>query len=78
MKQGPSTLVVSLPSKWTKKYNVKKGSSLFLKEQGSTISISKHAEKGETKITVDASGTLPMTGYAMCMCAANTATSSCP
>ena len=61
MKQGPSTLVVSLPSKWTKKYNVKKGSSLFLKEQGSTISISKHAEKGETKITVDASGTLPMT-----------------
>ena len=61
MKQGPSTLVVSLPSKWTKKYNVKKGSSIFLKEHGSTISISKHAEKGETKITVDASGTLPMT-----------------
>ncbi len=61
MKQGPSTLVVSLPSKWTKKYNVKKGSSLFIKEQGNTLSIHKHAEKAETKITVDVSGTLPMT-----------------
>lgn len=61
MKQGPSTLVVSLPSKWTKKYNVRKGSSIFLKEQGSTISISKQPEKGDTKINVNVTGTLPMT-----------------
>ena len=27
---GPSTLMVSLPSKWVKRYNVKKGDSLEL------------------------------------------------
>lgn len=61
MKQGPSTLVVSLPSKWTKKYNIKKGSSIFLHEQGSTITIKKQPEKSETKTTIDVTGTLPVT-----------------
>lgn len=61
MKQGPSTLVVSLPSKWTKKYQIKKGSSLFIEEKGNNLTIKKQPEKSETKITVDVTETLPMT-----------------
>lgn len=36
---GPSTLMVSLPSKWAKKYGVKKGDALELDENGSELSI---------------------------------------
>ncbi len=36
-KIGPSTLMVSLPSKWVKKYNVKKGDVLEVEEQEDNI-----------------------------------------
>ena len=36
---GPSTLMVSLPSKWVKKYNVKKGDSLEVEEKDDQLAI---------------------------------------
>src|SRR3989344_5310655 len=36
---GPSTLMVSLPSKWTKKYNVKKGDVVDVNEEGNSLHI---------------------------------------
>ena len=38
-KIGPSTLMISLPSKWTKKYNINKGSELHIIEEGKSLRI---------------------------------------
>ncbi|MFA6888591.1 MAG: AbrB/MazE/SpoVT family DNA-binding domain-containing protein [Candidatus Woesearchaeota archaeon] len=61
MKQGPSTLVVSLPSNWVKKYGVKKGSTVYLQEKGTEITIAKRPQQEQKKITLNLSNTLPMT-----------------
>lgn len=37
---GPSTLMISLPSKWVKKYGIKKGSELDVEENGGSIIVS--------------------------------------
>jgi phosphate uptake regulator len=37
---GPSTLTVSLPSKWVKKFNLLKGDEVSVKEQGNELHIS--------------------------------------
>lgn len=37
---GPSTLTVSLPSKWANKFGIKKGDEIHLEERGSEINIS--------------------------------------
>ncbi len=47
VKLGPSTLVVSLPSKWLKQFNVNAGEELELTEEGASIRI---ATKNETHI----------------------------
>ncbi len=39
---GPSTLTVSLPSKWVKKYCIKKGDELDIEEKNSTLIIQVH------------------------------------
>lgn len=61
MKQGPSTLVVSIPSALVKRFKVKKGDSVFLKDQEKGFAVSFHPQNDEKKIAVDLSGTLPMT-----------------
>jgi len=38
-KIGPATLMISLPSKWTKKYNINKGSELNILEEGKILHI---------------------------------------
>ena len=38
--QGPSTLIISLPAKWVKKYGIVKGNQLDLLEDGRKITIS--------------------------------------
>jgi phosphate uptake regulator len=40
VKHGPSTLIISLPSKWAKKYNVVKGTELDVLEQEKTLLVS--------------------------------------
>ncbi len=61
MKQGPSTLVVSLPSKWTKKHNVKKGDAIHVQERGKELLMALEPKPSERRITLNVSGTLPMT-----------------
>ena len=42
VQQGPSTLMVSIPSKWVKKYNLKKGMQVEVEEKGRDLFISTH------------------------------------
>ncbi len=42
---GENTLTISLPNKWTKKYNIKKGDELEVSDKGSLIFISKTIKK---------------------------------
>jgi phosphate uptake regulator len=40
VQQGPTTMMVSLPIKWVRKYNLSKGNELDIEESGSKLSIS--------------------------------------
>ena len=54
IQQGPATLSVSLPALWVKKFNVKRGDSLFLEEKGNNIEISRGKISDEKKkITIN-------------------------
>jgi len=61
MKQGPSTLVVSLPSAWAKKQGVRKGDRLHIEESGKALLLSLQPRKDQSKIVVNVAKTLPMT-----------------
>ncbi len=52
---SPSTSVVSLPAKWVKKNNLKKGTSVILKESDNSIIVSSKEDKAEKEITLDIS-----------------------
>src|SRR3989338_3866649 len=57
---GPSTLMVSLPSKWTKKYNVKKGDVVNVNEEGNSLHINienSTAAKKKATITLNQANT---------------------
>ena len=45
MKSGPSTLVVSLPSKWAKSFNVKSGSEVDIVEEGDRLLVYSNGEQ---------------------------------
>ncbi|MBT3813892.1 hypothetical protein HOE37_05305 [Candidatus Woesearchaeota archaeon] len=51
---GPATLMVSLPAKWTKKYNVKKGDEVTLNEKGNILELwgGNSVHVGETKVEI--------------------------
>lgn len=53
VKLGPATLVVSLPSKWTKQFNLNAGDELDLEQQSSNIILSTEKSFGIKKETVD-------------------------
>ena len=46
---GPSTLMVSLPSKWAKRYNVRKGDSVEVTEEGKSLHIYPERNTSEGK-----------------------------
>lgn len=52
---GPATLVVSLPSKWIKKYNINSGDELELDEEGSNLLIQTQGGMKKEKAIVDVS-----------------------
>ena len=52
-KIGPSTLMVSLPAKWVKKYNIKKGAEIDIEEQNSKLIINARTEKEGGKISLN-------------------------
>ena len=47
------TQVMSLPSKWVKKYGVKKGDSLYVKEQENKIIVTPQKTKSENSIVLN-------------------------
>jgi len=57
VKHGPSTLIVSLPSKWAKKYNIKPGDEVDVSDEDNTLRISKGTfQPPVKKISVDTRG----------------------
>ncbi len=56
VKHGPATYIISLPSKWIKQYNIKKGDELEVSEEGKNIIISTKKGTQIGKINVDISG----------------------
>ena len=53
VKLGTATLVVSLPSKWTKKFDLKQGDELNIEEQEKALVISTEKEFGVEKASLD-------------------------
>ena len=60
VQHGPSTLIISLPSGWIKKNNVKKGDELEVKEEGKTIIVSTGDILQDSSITKDVSAFDPL------------------
>lgn len=56
VKQGPATLMVSLPSKWVKKYNIKKGDELEINEDSGKLVLGKEITLGVQQNSIDVSG----------------------
>ena len=53
VKQGEATLMVSLPSKWAKKYNLSKGQEVDIKEVDNNLVISKEGIDIKKKVTLE-------------------------
>ena len=54
VKLGPATLVISLPSKWTKKFEIEQGDELELEEKNSSLIIEAQNQKKYSKeITIN-------------------------
>ncbi|MDP2749387.1 MAG: hypothetical protein Q8O89_00980 [Nanoarchaeota archaeon] len=56
-KIGPATLMISLPSKWVKKYGLKKGDELHFEEKGSSMILSGTSVKEIGRIEVSVKNT---------------------
>jgi phosphate uptake regulator len=56
VEQGGLTLMVSLPRKWAKKHNLKKGDEIDLEEQGIDLCISAKKEQSIKKLEINVSG----------------------
>ncbi len=50
------TLVVSLPSKWARKYHVKKGDTIQVEDQDNALIISSEKRETNKKVTIDVGG----------------------
>ncbi|PIN86376.1 hypothetical protein COV19_05275 [Candidatus Woesearchaeota archaeon CG10_big_fil_rev_8_21_14_0_10_44_13] len=46
VKQGPATFMISLPSKWVKKNDIKRGDEMDVEEEGPSLIVRKENEKG--------------------------------
>ncbi len=53
VQQGPSTLMVSIPMKWVKKYDLKKGMQIEVEENGRGLEISTNSKKEPKKKEVN-------------------------
>lgn len=52
---SPSTMVVSLPSAWVRKNNLKKGNEMFVEEQDNKIVVSSSSRLVQKEVTLDVS-----------------------
>jgi phosphate uptake regulator len=53
VRQGKSTMTVSLPAEWIHKYNLNDGDELELQENGNSINITTSTQIGDKSITLD-------------------------
>src|SRR3990167_8185350 len=53
VKQGAATLMVSLPSKWAKKYNLKKGDEINIEELDNNLVLSKESVSGKRRTSIN-------------------------
>ncbi len=60
VKQGPSTLMISLPSAWVKTYEITKGSDLEVEEQEKRLLISTERSVQKEQLEVDIAELYPM------------------
>ncbi|PIN69904.1 hypothetical protein COV93_03645 [Candidatus Woesearchaeota archaeon CG11_big_fil_rev_8_21_14_0_20_43_8] len=60
VKQGASTLMVSLPTQWAKKFNINKGDELEVEEQDRRVVISTDKEYGIERTEIDVDDLNPM------------------
>lgn len=60
LQAGPTTLTVSLPMPWVKKFNLKKGQELEVEEQGSALNIITKSIYEEDSAIIDASSLEPI------------------
>ena len=51
VKHGPATYIISLPSKWVKRYSIDKGDELDVVDEGNSLRIS--TEKGQTENSIE-------------------------
>src|SRR3989344_1540918 len=58
---GPNTLTVSLPSKWAKRYGLRKGDEINLEENGTSITLSTSLEPIAEKTILDVRNLGPLT-----------------
>lgn len=65
IKLGTATLVVSLPSKWTKKFNLKQGDEVETKEEEKRLIISTRKEFEIEKTTIDITNLKPLINYSI-------------
>ncbi|HIH23638.1 TPA: phosphate uptake regulator PhoU [Candidatus Woesearchaeota archaeon] len=60
VKQGSSTLMVSLPSDWAKRYRITKGDELDMQEQGRSLLVTTHKDFSISSTSVDVDDLEPM------------------
>ncbi len=53
VQHGPTTLITSLPSKWVKKYNLKKGDEIEMVEEGNKLILSASKQEELNSTTID-------------------------
>ena len=56
VKHGPSTLIVSLPNQWAKRFRIEKGDELEVEEKGNMLFVSTKKEKKGDTVEVDVTG----------------------
>ena len=56
VKHGPSSLIISLPSKWVKRHNVKGGDELDVLEKQNSLEITTKALPKDLSVTIDITG----------------------
>nr|AIF18660.1 phosphate uptake regulator [uncultured marine group II/III euryarchaeote KM3_83_G03] len=59
VQHGPATLIVSLPSDWAKRNNVKKGDEVEVEDKGKSLMITTESARSDSKISADVSGLRP-------------------
>src|SRR3989344_999578 len=62
-KIGPSTLMISLPSRWVKKLGIKKGQELDILEEGDSLKVRSRINDSNDTVSIEVSNEMLLTRY---------------